>query len=136
MNSKKQKFKRTEQKHFSFGRIIASIKHSIEGIKYAYPQEQSLSLHGALSLIVIGLGFILSISFMQWAIIILSLLFVLSIELLNTAIEATVDLVTEDFHPLAKIAKDCGSASAFVATIASGLICGFIFIERLIQILG
>lgn len=132
MSSKKQKFEREAQKHFSVKRIIASFINSINGLKYAYLNEQSLSLHAVGSLFVVGLGFILQISFIQWAIIVLSLLVVLSIELINTAIEATVDLVTNEYHELAKIAKDCGSAAAFVSSMGFALICGFIYIEKLI----
>ena len=55
-------------------------------------------------------------------------------ELLNTAIEATVDLVTKEIHPLAKVAKDCGSAAAFVSSIMVFIICCFIFIPKIIAI--
>ena len=68
------------------------------------------------------------------AILIIALMVVLSVELLNTAIEATVDLVTNEFHPLAKIAKDCGGAATFVATIVLLVICGFIFIPDIMAL--
>ena len=61
----------------------------------------------------------------------MGLVVVLAVELLNTAIEATVDLVTKEIHPLAKVAKDCGSAAAFVSSIMVFIICCFIFIPKM-----
>ena len=130
MNSKKQE----KHKKMSFKRFLDSIKYSIQGLSYGYRNEQSLWLHGGASILAIILGFVLDISFNQWAIIIIALVVVLAVELLNTAIEATVDLVTKEIHPLAKIAKDCGSAAAFVSGIMATIICLFIFIPYIIDL--
>ena len=88
MDVKKQK----EHKKMSFKRFLNSIKYSFDGLKYAYGNEQSLWLHGMGSILIIILGFVLQISFNQWAILIIALVVVLAVELLNTAIEAAVDL--------------------------------------------
>lgn len=55
-------------------------------------------------------------------------------ELLNTAIEAAVDLTTTEIHPLAKIAKDCGSAASFVMSIVSVVISLFVFGPYLMEL--
>ena len=128
MNSKKQK----EHKKMSFKRFLNSIKYSVDGLVNAYQNEQSLWLHAMCTIIIIILGFALKISFIQWAII--ALVIVLAVELLNTAIEATVDLVTKEIHPLAKVAKDCGSAAAFVSSIMVFIICCFIFVPKIIAL--
>lgn len=128
--------KRKENKKMSFKRFLNSIKFSIDGLAYAYGNEQSLWLHGMGSLIIIILGFILQISFNQWAILIIALVVVLAVELLNTAIEAAVDLVTSEIHPLAKIAKDCGSAAGCVTGVMLTIISLFIFIPKIIELLG
>ncbi len=135
MNSKKQKEKK-ETKKFSIKRIFDSAYYSWQGLVYAYTNEQSLLLHGIATILMIIVGLVLQISFIEWTICIISSVVVLSIELLNTAIEATVDMVTKEFNPYAKIAKDCGSASAAVAGIAWAIICGFIFIEHIIGMIG
>ena len=57
---------------------------------------------------------------------------VLASELVNTAIEAVVDLVTLEIHPLAKIAKDCGSAATFVLSLLSIVIALFIYAPYII----
>lgn len=130
MNLKKQE----EHKKMSIKRFFDSIKYSIEGLIHAYKNEQSLWLHAICTIITIILGFLLKISFNQWAIIIIALVVVLAVELLNTAVEAAVDLVTKEIHPLAKVAKDCGSAAAFVSGIMATIIELFIFIPKIITL--
>ena len=126
--------KQEKHKKMSFQRFLNSIKFSIDGLVNAYQNEQSLWLHAMCTIIIIILGFALKISFIQWAIIVIALVIVLAVELLNTAIEATVDLVTKEIHPLAKVAKDCGSAAAFVSSIMVFIICCFIFIPKIIAL--
>lgn len=132
MNSKKQ----SGNKKMSFKRFLNSFKYSVEGLTYGYGNEQSLWIHGICSIIAILLGIILQISFNQWAIVIIALVLILAVELLNTAIEAVVDLVTSEIHPLAKIAKDCASAAAFVSSIMAFVIFCFIFIPKIIDLIG
>lgn len=119
--------KRKENKKLGFKRFLNSIKYSLDGLKYAYQNEQSLIIHGVGTLIIIILGIIFQISFIRWAILIIASVVVMAIELLNTAIEATVDLVTDKFHPLAKIAKDCGSAAGGVAGVMQAIIAVVVF---------
>ena len=130
MNSKKQ----NAHKKMSFKRFLNSIKYSVQGLAHGYRNEQSLWLHGAGTILAIILGFALKISFNQWAIIIIALVVVLAVELLNTAIEATVDLVTKEIHPLAKVAKDCASAAAFVSALMATVIWLFTFIPSIIDL--
>ena len=126
--------KQEKHKKMSFQRFLNSIKFSIDGLVNAYQNEQSLWLHAICTIGILILGFLLQISFNEWAVIVIALVIVLAVELLNTAIEATVDLVTKEIHPLAKVAKDCGSAAAFVSSIMVFIICCFIFIPKTIAI--
>lgn len=132
MSSKKLE-KRKEHKKMNFQRFKNSVKYSLDGLYYAYSNEQSLWTHGIGTLFIIIIGFILQISFNQWAILIIASVVVLAIELLNTAIEATVDLITREIHPLAKIAKDCGSAAGFVSGVMLAIISFFIFVPYIIE---
>ena len=128
--------KRKENKKLGFKRFLNSIKYSLDGLKYAYQNEQSLIIHGVGTLIIIILGIIFQISFIRWAILIIASVVVMAIELLNTAIEATVDLVTDKFHPLAKIAKDCGSAAGGVAGVMQAIIAIVIFAPYIMALFG
>lgn len=119
-------------KEFGFKRFLKSFKNSIDEIVNAYKNEQSLYIHAGSSILIIIVGILLKISFSEWAILLISLVVVLALELVNTAIEAIVDLITTDYHILAKIAKDSGSAATFVASLATLVICAFIFIPKII----
>lgn len=73
-------------------RFFNSVKNSINGYIYAYTNEQSLTIHAILTILVLLSGFYFNISKMQWAILVVVMAMVIVAELLNTAIEATVDL--------------------------------------------
>ena len=123
-----------KKKQFGFKRIISSIKNSFNGLKAAYKNEQSVYIHLVCTIILLLLSFLLEISLTQWLIIIAIIGLTLVVELLNTAIESTVDLVTKEFHPLAKIAKDTASAAEFVLTLTSTIIALMIFIPKIMEL--
>ena len=125
-----------DRKNKSFGikRIFASINNSFNGLKTAYKNEQSVYIHLVCTIILLVLSFLLEISLTQWLIIIAIIGLTLVVELLNTAIESTVDLVTKEFHPLAKVAKDTASAAEFVLTITSTIIALMIFIPKIMEL--
>lgn len=129
-----QQVSRDDLKKKGVKRFFASIHNSLAGLFYAYRYEQSLWIHGIATIFAISLGIIFQIKFWEWAVVFIALGIVLGMELLNTAIEAAVDLVTLEIHPLAKIAKDCGSAASFILTLVAILICLFVFGPRFMEI--
>lgn len=126
-----------DRKNKSFGikRIFASVKNSWNGLKVTYKNEQSVYIHLVCTVILLLLSFLLKISLTQWLIIIAIIGLTLVVELINTAIESTVDLVTKEFHPLAKVAKDTASAAEFVLSVTSAIIALMIFVPKLIDLL-
>ena len=125
-----------ERKKFSLHRFFISFKYSYDGLKYAYLNEQSMLLHLMCIIVVIVLGIFFKISLIEWIICITLLTCIMSIELLNTAIEATVDLVTKEKKELAKIAKDTSSASAGIISIFSLVVFILIFVPKIIEFIG
>lgn len=121
---------RDDLKKKGFKRFLKSFKNSWDGLVYAYGNEQSLLIHAIASLVSITLGFLFKLQFSEWAIILIVLGVTLGMELVNTAIEAVVDLVTLEIHPLAKIAKDCGSAATFVCTLIAIAASLFVFVPH------
>lgn len=108
--------------------VLHKFKYSFQGFVYCYTHETSFIFETIGVIGIIILGIIFKITFMQWIFSLLSMLLIMEIEFLNTAIEATVDLVTKEYHPLAKIAKDCGSASTCVATFMALIVNLIIFV--------
>ena len=132
------KISRDDLKKKGFHRFLKSFKNSFDGLAYAYKNEQSLWIHGISSIVCILLGICFQLKFYEWAIVLIALGLTLGMELVNTAIEAAVDLVTLEIHPLAKIAKDCGSAATFVCSMIAIAVSLFVyapyifhFIERI-----
>lgn len=130
------KISRDEIKKRGLGRFFKSFGYSIEGLKYAYKFEQSMMIHVIATILVISANFFFQVTGIEWLITLLAIGMVLSAELINTAIEAVVDLVTLEIHPLAKIAKDCGSAATFVLAAMAAVIGCVIYIPYILGVLG
>ena len=128
------KISRDEIKKKGIKRFLRTFKFSYQGLKYAYANEQSMLTHLVLTIITVVLGFVLHVTLYEWLIIAISLTVILAFELINTAIEAAVDLCTLEIHPLAKIAKDCGSAATGVTSIMAAIIILIILIPHFIAL--
>ena len=131
-----KEFNRENVKVYGWGRFFKSIKYSLDGLFYAYRYEQSLWIHGFATILAVFLGIIFRIRLSEWAIIFIALGSILALELINTAIEAAVDLTTTKIHPLAKIAKDCGSAATFVIFIVALILNIIIFLPKVLILFG
>lgn len=125
---------RNKSKYKGLKRFIYSAKYAIDGLAYAYRHEHSLWIHAALSAIAIILGFVLKISHTQWSIILITLAVILAFELVNTAMEACVDMVTLEYNELARIAKDCCSAATFILSLIGAIISGVIYLPLILNL--
>ena len=113
-------------------KFINSFSYPIKGLRYAYKNEQNLAVDVGIALLVVILGFIFRINKYEWAILVLTIGLVISCELINTAIEAVVDLVTEEYHPLAKVAKDTSAAAVLVFALVAIVVGLIIFLPKVI----
>ena len=113
-------------------KFINSFKYPIKGLRYAYKNEQNLAVDVGIALLVTIFGFLFRINKYEWAILVLTIGLVISCELINTAIEAVVDLITEEYHPLAKVAKDTSAAAVFVFAMVSIVVGLIIFLPKII----
>ena len=125
---------RDEIKKHGFGRFLKSFGYSMDGLIYAYKYEQSMLIHVIATIGVVIANILFKITSFEWLVTLLSIGMVLAAELVNTAIEAVVDLVTLEIHPLAKIAKDCGSAATFVLAMMAAAIGCVVYIPHIIEI--
>lgn len=115
-------------------RYKKSFFHAVDGIVYAIENEHNMLLMMIASLLVFALGLIFPVSLVEIMILVILIASVMATEMINSAIEATIDLVTLEEHPLAKIAKDTGSAASLILCVAS-FICGLIiFIPKIVAL--
>ena len=130
------KISRDDIKKRGLIRFFKSFKYSIEGLKYAYKYEQSMLIHVIATICVLLANIFFQVSGIEWLITLLAIGMVLSAELINSAIEAVVDLVTLEEHPLAKIAKDCSSAATLVLACMAALIGIVVYVPYIMGVLG
>ncbi len=112
--------------------VLKSFSFAFAGIKSAVKKERNLQIHLAFSIAVCILGIIFSISRLEWMMLFFAIGGMLSLELLNTAVERVVDLVTKEYHPLAKQAKDIAAGAVLVYAILSVAIGIFVFLPKII----
>ncbi len=98
-------------------RICNALFYSVEGLRAAYRHEDAFRQEVWLAAVLVPLAFFLPASQIGKALMVASVLLVLIVELLNSAIEATVDRVSLENHRLAKRAKDIGSAAVMVSLV-------------------
>ncbi len=119
------------------GDLPASFRYAAQGLAYGFASQRNFRIHVITGLLVFLLGLWLGLSTERLAVLVLTVAAVLVLELLNTATEAVVDLaIGRQFHPLARIAKDCAAAAVLVASLASMLIALLLLLPPLWARLG
>ncbi|OTG92507.1 diacylglycerol kinase [Acinetobacter sp. ANC 3832] len=98
-----------------FKRILNATGYSLAGFKAAYQHEAAFRQVVWINIILIPITFFLNVSNIEQAVMVAVCLLAIIVELFNSALEAVVDRVSLDLHPLSKNAKDMGSAAQFVA---------------------
>jgi len=110
-------------------RFIESFNAAVEGFIYVLKTERNMRAHFLAAFFFILLGIYLSFSAAEVMILAITITFVLVVEMINTAIELTVDMVKPEFHPLARIIKDV-SAGAVLLTSINAAIVGYTLFAR------
>lgn len=109
-------------------------KYALNGIKEAITTQVNFRFHFAASLFVVTAGFVMDLSEVEWVMITLCIGFVIVTELLNTAIEYLVDLVSPNQHPLAGKIKDLAAGAVLVAAIAAFVVGLIIFAPKILKL--
>ena len=110
--------------------IWKSFGYAFEGIFTCIRKERNMKIHCVMTLLVIRAGFIFHISAAEWCICLTLFGLVMALELVNTAVEAVVDLVTSERRPLAKIAKDTAAGAVLIAAIMAAIAGLVIFLPK------
>lgn len=112
-----------------------SFKFAFQGLRVSFIQEKNIRFHIIFSIVVIIFAILLSLSQTEWLFILFTIAGMIALEMINTAIERVVDLVTEQYHPLAKQAKDIAAGAVFIYAIFSIIVGLIIFIPKLLVFL-
>lgn len=116
--------------------LVESFRSAAAGLLYATRTQRNLRIHLAIAAAVVGIGLWLGLPVGQWAVLALTVGFVLVSEIFNTVLEALVDLVSPEYHPVARVAKDATAGAvllaALVAMVVGLLVLGPPLWERLL----
>ena len=104
---------------------LKSMGWAVQGLKTAFFRERNLRIHISITVLVALAALVLRIKPVEWALLFLAVGLVLVAELVNTAIEYAVDLTQEQYHPIAKRAKDVAAGAVLIAALCS-IIIGFL----------
>jgi len=113
---------KTRKSKTGIAHIWHAFLYSVEGVSAAFRHETAFRLEALLAVILIPTALLLPANGTGKALMLASVLLVLIVELINSAIEAVVDRISPEHHPLAKRAKDFGSAAVLVSLINVPLI--------------
>ena len=112
-------------------RFFKSFIYAWSGITQTFKSERNFQIHVSISFIMLIVGMILGFTTFEWVLLLFLLGGMLSLELINTALEHVVDLITPDYHPLAKAAKDAAAGAVLVYAFLSVIICVIIIWSHL-----
>lgn len=108
-------------------RLLSSTRHALNGIKHVVKYEKNFQLHLLATLLVIGLGLFIKISWTDWVIIFLIITMVLVLEMINSIIEEILDATSPHFNSSTRIVKDVMAGVVLVASVAAVIIGALIF---------
>ena len=109
-----------------------SFGYAFSGIWTGIRKERNMKVHCMALVLVLIAGIVAKLTVVEWCICMIMCALVLSLELVNTAVEAVVDLATEEKKPLAKIAKDTAAGAVLIAAIASVIVGLLIFVPHVV----
>lgn len=107
-----------------------SLNYAVTGLVYAFRTQRHLRAHFFITVLVVLLAIAFDLTRIELALLGLTIGLVIVSELVNTSVEATVDLVTEEYHPLAAIAKNVAAAAVLMAAVTSLVMGYLLFFER------
>ena len=111
--------------------LRSSFANAWNGIAISLFEERNLKIHCFAAVMVLIFGNILHISVTEWCICFILFGLIMGMELVNTAVESVVDLVTDEWKPLAKRAKDCAAGAVLISSIWAAATGGTIFFPKL-----
>lgn len=112
------------------GRVVRALGYSMKGLRAAYKRESAFRQELILAVVLLPLGVWLGRDGVERALLVGSVLLVLIVELLNSAVEATVDRGGKDWDKLAARAKDMGSAAVLIGLLLVAVTWGLVLYDR------
>jgi undecaprenol kinase len=114
--------------------LVRSFYFASRGIIEALKTERNIKIHSTVAIIVVLVGLFFSLNWLEWLFILVAIVGTITLELVNSAIERVVDLVTTEYHPLAQQAKDIAAGAVFLYAIFSIIVGIIIFLPKVMNV--
>lgn len=114
--------------------LVKSFQYAFSGIVTGLKTERNMMIHYSALCLVVVFGITLKLSMTEWCICLILCALVISLELVNTAVEAVVDLITKEHRHRAKLAKDTAAGAVLIAAITSAIIGGLLFFPKILAL--
>ena len=111
--------------------VFQSFNYAFEGVIHALRTQRNMRIHFAIAAAVLVFAFIYDVTRLELIALMISIAFVLIAEMVNTAVEATIDLSTPSFDPLAKVAKDMAAGAVLIASVNAVAVGYLVLADRL-----
>ncbi len=111
--------------------VAQSFNHAYRGMVYAVRTQRNMRFHVTASLVVLVVSLLVGVSALELAALVLAIMIVFVTEMFNTAMEFAVDLVTDEYHLLAKLAKDVSAGAVLVSSIGAVLVGYLVLADNL-----
>lgn len=115
----------------ALGRFLLGFVFAGRGLLYAVRTQRNVRVHAGLAVAAIALGIALRISAVEYALVFVAITSVFIAEMFNTVIEACVNLITDKYHPLARVAKDVAAGAVLLSALLAVVIALFIYMPHL-----
>ncbi len=122
-----------QKKNFIY--LVKTFRYAFSGFRFFFNKEIKSTIHLIAAFLAIAAGFIVKISFREWSLVCLCIGFVFCAEIMNTAIENLVDMISPKKNIKAGIIKDLGSAGVLVASCTAFAIAVFIYLPKIIGLI-
>jgi diacylglycerol kinase (ATP) len=111
--------------------VVTSFNYAFEGVLYVVRTQRNMRVHFAVALAILPVGVLLGVTRFELLAVMLAVSFVLITEMINTAMEKAIDVATNSFDPLARVAKDVAAGAVLVAAVNAIFVGYLVFAERL-----
>lgn len=116
--------------------FLDSFRYAFQGVTTVFQEERNMRFHVTSTVAVIFISLFLSLTLWEWLWILLVCLLVLVMEIWNTVIENAIDLISPDYHPLAKKVKDMAAAAVLFTSAFSVIVGAIILVPKILSVLN
>ncbi|TAH63324.1 MAG: hypothetical protein EWM50_03105 [Gottschalkiaceae bacterium] len=114
-------------------KLIHSFKYAISGIIYTLKTQRNMRIHCIVAVLILIISLLLKFNRFELLILCFSISLVIVTEMINTAIEKSIDIYTKEYHPLAETAKNVAAGAVLISAINAVIVAYLLFFDRIIQ---